>query len=73
MVQAFPLYSGQVNILAAAGAKHTNCFCCAIDGTFTVTFADAVSASIAMFAGDVFSIPGGGTVLATGGASFHYV
>lgn len=73
LIQAFPLIPGQVNIAAAGGAKTTDCFCCAIDGTFTVTFNDGTPASIAMIAGDVFSIPNGGTVLATGLATFHYV
>jgi hypothetical protein len=72
IIQAFPLVAGWVNIDAAAGATYCTAFCCAIDGTFTVTFNDGTTASIAMIAGDVFSIPGGGTVLATGGATFHY-
>jgi hypothetical protein len=72
LVQVFPLISGQVNINAAAGAKYCTAFYCAIAGTFTVTFADAVGASIIMTAGQSFSIPNGGTVLATGGATFHF-
>jgi len=73
IVEAFPLYSGQVNIAAAGGAKLVLVFCCAIDGNFTVTFNDGVQATIAMVAGEVFSIPSGGTVLATGAATFHYI
>lgn len=72
-VQAFPLVAGQVNIAAAGGAKSTSLFCCAVDGTFTVTFPDNSTASIAMSVGDIFAIHGGGTVLATGSATFHYV
>jgi len=73
LVQAFPLIPGQVNIAAAGGAKLTECFCCAVDGDFTVTFNNGTTANIGMVAGDVFSIPNGGTVLATGLATFHYV
>jgi len=73
IIQGFPLVSGQVNIAAADGEKKTRCFCCSIDGNFTVTFADAVVATIPMVAGDVFTIPGGATVLAVAGAKFHYV
>ena len=74
VVQAFPLVPGQVNIAAAGGAKTTSLFCCSIDGTFTVTFTDGGStADIPAVAGDIFAIHGGGTVLATGSAKFHYV
>ena len=73
IVMAFPLISGQVNIAAAGGAKQTKCFCCGVAGNFTVTFGTGVAATITMAAGNIFSIPGGGTVLAVGAATFHYV
>lgn len=73
LIQGFPLISGQVNIAAAGGAKRTKCFCCAVAGDFTVTFGDTVAATIAMVHGEVFTVPGGCTVLAVGGATFHYV
>jgi len=73
LVQGFSLIPGQVNIAAAGGAKATKCFCCDVDGAFTVTFNDATTATINMYHGEVFLIPAGGTVLATGSATFHYV
>jgi len=73
IIQGFPLIPGQVLKVAGDGAKQTKCFCCAVDGDFTVTFQDGTGVTISLVAGDSFTIPGGGSVLAVGGAKFHYV
>lgn len=74
-IMAFPLIPGQVNIAAAGGAKTTELFCCDVDGVFTITWEDTTTANINMVHGEVFSAPPNEvvTVLATGGATFHYM
>lgn len=72
-IQEFPLVKGQVNIAAAGGAKATELFACDVDGVFTITWPDATTANINMVHGEVFVLPPGSTVLAVGGATFHFV
>lgn len=73
-VMAFPYIKGQLNIAAADGAKTTNMFLCDVDGVFTITYDDASTENINLYHGEVFSSPMETvTVLAVGGATFHYV